>query len=94
MQNNLFITGLQKQYSVCVYVRVHKRIREVCEDVLQRDNLSRDDGETRIMGSDQKRTSGAGPGAKSLRSCALLRRPRVSLIRILSTDMAPLIRPQ
>lgn len=57
MQNNLFITGLQKQYSVCVNVCVHKCIREVCEDVLQSDNLSRDDGETRIMGSDRSRAA-------------------------------------
>ena len=36
---------------------------------------------------------GAGPVAKSLSSCTLLRRPRVSQVWILGVDMAPLIRP-
>ena len=38
-------------------------------------------------------SSGAGPVAEWLSSCTPLRRPRVSLVRILGTDMAPLIRP-
>ena len=36
---------------------------------------------------------GDGPVAERLSSCTLLRWPRVSLVRILGTDMAPLIRP-
>ena len=36
---------------------------------------------------------GAGPMAKSLSLCALLQRPRVSLVRILGVDMAPLGKP-
>ena len=36
---------------------------------------------------------GARPVAEWLSSCTLLRRPRVSLVRILGADMAPLVRP-
>ena len=36
---------------------------------------------------------GAGPVAEWLRSCAPLWQPKVSLVRILSVDMAPLVRP-
>ena len=38
--------------------------------------------------------TGAGPVAEWLSSCAPLLRPRVSLVWILGTDMAPLIRPR
>ena len=41
----------------------------------------------------KKHNPGAGPVADWLSSLALLQRPRVSLVRILGADMAPLIKP-
>ena len=41
-----------------------------------------------------KAQGGAGPVAEWLSSRALLGWPRVSLVQILGTDMAPLVRPR
>ena len=55
--------------------------------------VSEESREGVVVGNFRRLDGGAGPVAEWLSSCALLRRPRVSLVQILGADMVPLLRP-